>query len=154
MCGGKVQVSHMMVHRCQATQRTYEVISCRFAVTNQTGGKENERGLATGFCRGGNCDIGGRLWGAHEPCAGLAHPYPWPSKVVSQPLIVLQQPPQLEFCHRLLRSSRAHFLRCKNGCLGRLAGGELAGNMRRRGTLDRRGCTKLPEDVWVIKREG
>ena len=36
----------MIDHRCQATQWTYEVISCRFAVTNQTGGEENEQALA------------------------------------------------------------------------------------------------------------
>jgi len=41
----------MMDHRCQATLWTYEVISCRFAVTNQTGGKENERGVSERLLR-------------------------------------------------------------------------------------------------------
>ena len=66
---GRFTSPSMIDYRRQTTPWTYEVISCRFAVTNQTGEKENEQALANG-CRGReNRDIGGRLRGEHTNLA-------------------------------------------------------------------------------------
>ena len=65
-----------------------------------------------------------------EPRAGLAHSYPRSAEVLSQPLIVFQQPPELEFCHRLLWSTRAHVCQCESGCSGQPAGDKLARNIK------------------------
>ena len=57
LCGGKVHVAHVMDDCRQETLWTYEVISCRFAVANQTGEIENGEPLANSLYGRESCDV-------------------------------------------------------------------------------------------------